>query len=281
MSFRQSLLLAYLALFLCAAAAIAQPTVKRTITKSDRFDFGAGGTIAITGAPSGSITITGGQTNEVEIVAKIELAANSQSDLDKLAEITGFFADEGLSRTVISTYGMHTKQLLKRARKKIPKGLAGVAYRIDYTIRVPRYCDLEIDAGAGDLSVTGVEGSLFANLIESNASVELASGTASLTVGKGNADISLAARGWRGRSVTVSVGSGDITLHLPKTLSADIDATVLRTGVIRNDLSSLKPRDRRAPFTEKIISAKSGVGGPPFKLTVGDGSIKLLPAVLN
>lgn len=262
--------------------AVAQkPLVTRTITKTDSFAFGAGGTVAITGAPQGSITITGAQTNQIEITAKIELNAATEADLDKLAEVTGFLTDEGLSRTVISTYGTHTKQLLKRAGKKLPKNLNGLAFRIDYTISVPKYCDLEIDSGVGDLTVKGVEGSLFANLLESNATVELVSGATSLTIGRGTADVSLAARGWKGRSATISLGNGELTVHLPTNLSADIDAVVVKSGDIENTFPNLKPRDRRSQFTKTAVLAKAGVGGPPLKFSVGDGKIRLLPLVLN
>jgi hypothetical protein len=268
--------------WILATAAFAQAQmVTRTITKTDRFDFGAGGTVAITGAPVGSITIKGSRTNEIEITATIKLTAASESDLNKLAEITGFVTDEGQSRTVISTIGTHTKQLLKKAGKKIPKNLMGLPFRVDYVISVPRYCDLEVDSGSGDLTVTGVEGSLFANLLESNAVVELSSGSTVLTIGKGSADVSLAARGWRGRSVSVQVGSGDVTAHLPTVLSADIDAVVLRSGSIDNTYPNLKPRDRHVQFSDKSILAKAGVGGPQLKFSVGDGHLRLMPLVLN
>lgn len=253
----------------------------RTITKADGFDFGAGGTVAITGAPQGSITITGSQTNRIEIMATIELHARSDSDLDKLAEITGFVTDESMSRAVITTIGTHAKQLLKKAGKKLPKDLEGLPFRVDYVISVPKYCDLEIDGGIGNLNIKGVEGSLFANLIESNATVELVSGTSNLTIGKGSADVSLAAKGWRGRSASINLGSGDLTVHLPTNLSADLDAVVVKSGTIKNDFPNLKPRDRHTPFTDRTILAKAGVGGPSVKFSVGDGSLTLLPLVLN
>src|SRR5436853_5907008 len=128
---------------LCVSGLSAQ--VKRTITKTDRFDFGAGGTIAITGAPRGSIRIVGGQTNEIEITAVIELEAPTEAGITKLAEITGFLTSEGVAKVTITSIGTHAKQLLKKAGKKIPKELANLPFAINYTIAVPRYCHLEID----------------------------------------------------------------------------------------------------------------------------------------
>lgn len=272
----KKIILLALAIGLCTAAASAQ-SVKRTIIKTDRFDFGAGGTVVITGAPQGAIKITPSQRNEIEIVANIELQAASESDITKLAEITGFITTEDLGRTAIQTIGTHAKQLLKKAGKKIPKDLAKLPFRVDYEIKVPRYCDLEINGGIGDLIVQGVEGSMQINVVDSNAKIELISGAANIAVGKGSADVSLASRGWRGRSANIQLGTGDLTLHLPTNLSADIDAVVARSGKIENTFPDLKPRDRKVTFTDKSILAKAGVGGISLKFGVGDGTIRLMP----
>lgn len=254
--------------------------VKRTITKTDRFDFGSGGTVAVTGAPNGSIRITAGQKNEIEITATIELRAASTADLDKLADVTGFVTDESIGRVGIVSMGTHSKQMLKKARKKLPKNLFGLPFRIDYVISVPRYCDLEIDGGSGDLSIAGVEGSMRVNFLETNAKVEVISGAATVTIGKGSLNAAIGTRGWRGRSVTLQVATGDMTVHLPTNLSAEIDATILRTGKIENTFPDLKPRDRKIGFTDKAIFAKAGVGGAPLKFSVGDGALKTERLVL-
>lgn len=257
----------------CASAVSAQ--VSRTITKTDRFDFGAGGTVAITGAPQGSIRITGGAKNEIEITAQIELHGPTEGDITKLGEVTGFILDESVGKVTILSVGTNAKQALKKAGKKIPKNLMGLPFRIDYTITVPRYCDLEIDGGMGDLAIANVEGSMFINFIETKAAVTFATGAASLTVQRGSVDATFGRGTWRGRNASIQVGSGDITAHMPSTLSADIDAVVLRTGRIDNSLSGLVPRDRRATFTDRSVIAKAGPGGPPIKLGVGDGTIRM------
>lgn len=267
--------------FLAAAASITLCTlapgaqVKRTITKTDRFDFGVGGTVAITGAPQGSIKVIGGQKNEIEIVAKIDLQAATEKDISTLADITGFVTDEGVAKVSILSLGTHAKQLLKRSGKKIPKELATLPFRIDYTITVPRYCDLEIDGGFGELSVENVEGSLFVNFIETHASLTLTSGTGNVTVQRGSVDVAFGPRNWKGRSASIQVGQGDITAHFPSTLSANLDLVVLRSGAIENGIPDLVPRDRKVAFTARSIFAKAGVGGPPIKLGVGDGTIKV------
>ena len=194
--------------------------------------------------------------------------------------MTGFVTDETIARTGIISVGTNNKLGDKKLWKKFPKNLLNMPYRIDYVVSVPRYCDLEIDGGKGDVSVTGVEGSLRANLLETNAKFEVSGGTTAITVTTGSVDIAFGVRGWRGRSATVLVASGDLKVKLPSNLSAEIDAMVLRTGAIENTFPDLKPRDRKVQFSDKAVIAKAGVGGAPMKFTVGDGRLKIERLVL-
>ena len=260
-----------------ASIALAQGSQlqKRSITKTDKFEFGAGGTVAIVGAPKGSITVSGGLTNEIEITAVINLEAGSEADLARLALVTGFITDESVTRTGVISIGTHDKSALKKLDKKFPKHLMGLPFSIDYVITVPRYCDLEIDGGKGDVSISGVEGAIRVNLIETNGKIDVIGGSLSATVGIGSLDVSMGVRGWRGRTANIQIATGSLTVRLPANTSAEIDAVILRTGSIENSLADLKPRDRKALFTEKSVLAKAGVGGPSLKFTVGDGILKL------
>jgi hypothetical protein len=75
--FRAFLIAIIVAAGLTAALAQSPQLLKRTTSKSDKFDFSSGGTIAIVGAPAGSITVEGWKNNQVEISAEIEVQAES------------------------------------------------------------------------------------------------------------------------------------------------------------------------------------------------------------
>lgn len=260
--------------FACVAAA-QSAYLKRTTVKTDRLDFGAGGTVSIVGAPVGSIRVEPAAGNEVQIEATIELQAATEADLSKLAEVTNFVLDESPGRVAIVSTGTHDRKFLKQAAKKFPKNLLGLPFRIDYVVRVPRYCDLQIDGGKGDIYVAGVEGALAITSLESNATLGLVGGGVNATFGAGTVDISMPDRSWRGNTIDISLGSGTMNVHVPVNLSAELDASVLRTGQIENTLTDLKPRIRTVKFTDRSIAAKAGAGGVPMKFTVGDGTLKL------
>lgn len=277
MKIRHAFLMALLlSAFSLAALAQAPPLVKRTTYKTDRLDFGPGGTVSITGAPVGSVRIEGWRNREVEISAEIHLEANSEADLAKLSEVTTFVLEESVGRLGIISVGTHDKSLVKKLGKKFPKQLLGLPFRIDYVVKVPQYCDLVVNGGRGDLNVTGIDGTFLLNYLETNAKLDLRGGSVTATFGKGTVDLTVPSTSWRGRFADIQLASGDMSVHLPTGINAELDAAILRNGKIENTYAGLKPRIRKGEFTDKSIVAKSGSGGIPLKFTVGDGTLKLI-----
>ena len=276
MKTRNAILIALcLTAFSIPALSQEKPLLKRTTHKTDKFDFGVGGTLALTGAPKGSVRIEGWKNREIEISAEIEVQANTEADLNKLSEITTFVLEESLGRTGVLSVGTHDKKFVKKLGKKFPKHLLALPFRIDYVIKVPQYTDLQIDGGSGDLSIEGVEGTFRLNFLETNAEIRLVGGSVMAVFGKGKVDVFIPAVSWRGRFADVSLASGDMNVRLPRGINAEVDATILRTGKIDNAYVGFTPRVRKAEFTEKSIVARSGAGGIPLKFTVGDGTLKI------
>lgn len=268
-----ALAFATLAVAVCANAQTTNLS-KRTTFKSEKLDFGAGGTLTVLGAPNGSISIEGTNKNEIEISADIEVQAENEADLAELSKISGFVLDESTGHVRVLSVGTHDKDYLKRAAKKFPKRLLNLPFKIDYRIKVPAYCDLEINSGKGDLTISAVEGAIRINALESKAILNLIGGTIDATFGSGDVDVKIGTRNWRGRHVNFQVASGNLNARFPANMSADIDASILRNGKVENSFNSLKPRER-SKFSDRQILARAGNGGAQFSFTVGDGTIKI------
>jgi len=262
-------------LFLVDASGQAPKMLKRTTIKSDRFDFGAGGTLVVAGAPKGSITVEGWSNREVEINAEITVEGATEADLDRLSKVVGFSLEESTGRVGIVSVGTNDKKFIKQIDKSFPKALMSNPYRIDYVIKMPRYSDLQIDGGSGDLTVSGIEGTMKVNFIDTKAKLDLVGGGLFAVFGKGDVEISVPTRSWRGRFAEVQLATGNLVLNLPTGLNADFDASILRTGRIDNSFTEFVPRVRKQEFTETSIVAKSGTGGVPLKFSVGDGTMKI------
>ena len=256
------------------AAAAATPALTRTTTRHEVRRFGYGGTFTILGAPAGSITIEAWPRSEIDITADIELHAETEADLARLSQVNSFLIDEDANHLRVLTTGMHDKKFMRRAAKDFPKKLLGLPWKIDYHIRVPASTDLEIDVGRGAFSLTGVEGAIRFTAVESDARLTLTGGTVTATVGRGSVNVNLAARNWRGRGADIRLATGDLTVELPASFSADIDASVLRSGQVENSYTALAPRERTT-MTPRSIKARAGAGGPTLSFTVGDGTLRI------
>lgn len=248
--------------------------IKRTTYKTESAEFGVGGTVTIVGAPNGSITVEGWNKKEVEVSADIEMQAATEADLALLASISGFALDEQFGHIRVVSLGTYDKDYMKRVAKKFPKNLLNSPLKIDYRIKVPQFCDLEINSGKGDLKLSNVEGAMQIKSFEGNGVLDLIGGLVDATFGNGNVDVKINSRSWRGRQAVIQVATGTLNVQFPLNMNAEVDASILRTGKIENALPSLKPRER-VKFTEKAMIARAGNGGAFFSFTVGDGTLKL------
>ncbi len=266
-----------LVLFFLAGSSVLQAQnslLKRTTYKTDTVEFGSGGTFSIIGSPNGSIEVEGWQKNQIEVSAEIIVEAENESDLALLASVVGFLTDTGFAHTRIISVGPNDKKYLKSVSKKFPKHLISMPFQINYKVKVPMFCDLEIDGGNGDISLSKVEGTMRIKALAANAKLELVGGTMVAAFGTGTVEVSIPKPSWRGRNVDIQLVSGTMSVNLPKNLNAELEARVLRTGQIENGLKDLKKKDR-AEFSDKWIVAKSGGGGASLNFMVGDGTLKL------
>jgi hypothetical protein len=261
-----------------SASSVPAPTpalLKRTTTRTETRRLGYGGSVTLYGAPEGSITVEAWTRGEVEVTADVEISAGTEEELALLASVNGFVLDDDYNHVRVVTTGTHDRKYLKRAARDLPKKLLALPWKIDYRLKVPASVDLEIYAGRGPLSLSGVEGAirLYAPT-SAGATLSLAGGDVEATLGTGPVNVRVPARSWRGRGMNLRVVSGELNVELPPNYSGDIDAHVLRAGRVRNDYNGLAPRERTAP-TERSLQARSGHGGATLSFTLGDGTLRI------
>jgi hypothetical protein len=246
----------------------------RTATRRETARFSYGGTVTLIAAPRGSVTVEGWSRNEVEVTANIELKAPTEADLDQLVKVNTFVFDEDLNHISILTTGTHDRAFMKRSAKNFPKKLLNLPWKIDFRVRVPINTDLEVNAGHGEVKLSGVEGALRLSATESDTMLTLTGGTVSGTVTAGSITFAIPARSWRGAGADIRIASGIINVDLQPGFSGDIDADVLRTGKIVNTYDGLASREKPG-LTERTVRARAGAGGAYFKFTVGDGTVNI------
>jgi hypothetical protein len=253
---------------------VSAPMMKRTTMRHEVRRLAYGGTVTISAAPAGSITIEGWQRSEVDVTAEIELQAGGAQDLDRLLAVNNFAVDEDANHVRILTTGTHDKKLMKRVAKDFPKSLLGLPWKIDFHIKVPAITDLEIDAGNGPIKLSGVEGAIRLNALESVADLTLTGGTVSATVQSGAINVAIPARGWHGLGADIKLASGNLNIELLPGFNADIDAEVMRAGEIKSTYPNLEPRELNS-ISSRSMRARAGSGGATLTFTVGDGTIEI------
>jgi len=252
----------------------ATPSLTRVTPRHENFRLAYGGSVTIVGAPAGSITIEGWQRNEVDVSAEIELHGGTTQDLDRLAAVNTFVADEDTNHIRILTTGTHDRNFMKSMAKNFPKGLIGLPWKIDYHIKVPALTDLEISAGNGPITLSGVEGAIRLNALESNANLSLTGGLVAATIQSGKVNINIPTRSWHGLGAEIRLASGDLKVELAPGFSGDLNAEVLRNGEVKNSFPNLEPRERNS-IGPHSLRARAGSGGATITLIVGDGIIQI------
>jgi hypothetical protein len=248
------------------------PLMTRTTTRHETYRLPPAGTVTLSAAPAGSITIEGWQQNEVDITATIELQGPSAQALDQLATVNTFVVDVDSDHIRILTSGTHDRVFMKQVAKNFPKALIGLPWKIDFHIKVPALTDLEIDAGNGPIALSGVEGALRMNAMQSDANLTLTGGLVSVLIQSGTVNLTIPGRSWHGLSAEIRMASGNLNIDLMPGFSGDINADVLRSGEIKNSYAGLQPREQSS-MAARSISARAGSGGATLSFTVGDGTI--------
>lgn len=250
--------------------------IKRSTMRHEVRRLAFGGTVTLSAAPAGSITVEGWSRSEVDVTAEIELQAASAEDLDRLLVVNNFAVDEDANHVRILTTGSHDKKFMKRVAKDFPKSLLGLPWKIDYQIKIPAMTDLEINAGNGPIRLSGVEGAIRLNALASVADLTLTGGTVSATVQSGAINVIIPARGWHGLGADIKLATGNLNVELLPGFNADIDALVMRAGEIKNTYANLEPRELNS-ITTRSMRARAGSGGATLTFTVGDGTIEIRP----
>jgi len=256
------------------------PPLVRTTTRREVRRLGFGGTLTLVGAPVGSITIEGWSRSEVDITAEIQIRADTEADLDRLAALNNFTLDDDSNHIRVLTMGTHDKVFMRSVAKKFPKELLGLPWKIDYRIRVPISIDLDINAGRGPVSLGGTEGDVRLTASESETNLNLAGGSLAVTIASGKVNLIVPLRSWRRGGVDIRMAVGDITLELPSGFSADLDGEIIRAGQINYSYGELEVREKPG-LTPRKMKARAGAGGAFFQLTVGVGTININKAAVS
>ena len=203
-------------------------------------------------AMNGSIRVHGWANGDIQVKACVQAAAGDAS------------AAAALAKQVTITDGPG------RVVAKGPTPLDHSSWwSVSYDIWVPASANLQLDANNGSIRLEGVAGQIRANTLNGSIQLKNVSGDVEGETTNGSLSVDLASGPWQGKGLTLKTVNGSIQLHLPETISANVEASTVN-GRIRTEFFANANTDdpHSAVFT-------LGAGGPKIEARTVNGSVQI------
>ncbi|HEX9756073.1 MAG TPA: DUF4097 family beta strand repeat-containing protein [Gemmatimonadales bacterium] len=210
--------------------------------------------LRVDAGPNGSIHVAAHEGREVRVIAKVQVQARSESDVQEMAEDVRVEID---GRSIRSTG---------------PRMQGRRSWAVSYDVYSPGSTDLSLSSTNGSLTVEGITGDL--DLETTNGSIRLGgvAGTVRAETTNGSIAAVLGGNRWSGRELDLETTNGGIRLTVPEGFSADLDASTTNGGIEVDFPVTVRGRISRQ------ISGKLGDGGPPIRLRTTNGGIAIRKA---
>jgi Putative adhesin len=211
----------------------------------------AAGENVVDPAMNGSIRVHAWTNADIQVKACVQAAAQDAS------------AAAALAKQVTITDGPG------RVVAKGPSPVDRSWWSVSYEIWVPASANLQLNANNGSINVEGVAGTIRAHTLNGSLKLKNVTGEVDGESTNGSLSIDLANGDWQGKGLKLNTVNGSIQLHLPETVSADVEASTIN-GRIRSEFSAnVNLEDRHsAKFT-------LGAGGPKIEARTVNGSVQI------
>lgn len=239
------------------SALLASTSLFAEVTEEKTFSFklNDGGRFSISNV-NGSMVVTGGQGDSVEIVATKK--ADNQADLDKIEIKISNTPDEIVVETDIgesSHWFSHNNN----------------SDSVDYAVIVPAGTLLDsVETVNGSVNISGVSGKVVAESVNGDLEIGDLEGDVELSTVNGSIDASFATLGGQQR-VRVETVNGRVTVNLPGNADAEINADTLNGGINASEFGLESDKG----FVGSDLSAKIGNGSARLTIDTVNGSVKI------
>ena len=243
--------------FVFAAALLATGSLFASVTEEETFSFklNDGGRFSISNV-NGSIVVTGGAGDSVEIIATKK--ADNQKDLDKIEIEISHSADEIVVETDLGgsdhwfSYGNNSGE-------------------VKYEVIVPVGTRLDsVETVNGNVSIGGVSGKVDAESVNGDLDISDLAGDVGLSTVNGSIDAGFTRLEGEQR-VKIETVNGRVTVNLPANADVDINADTLNGGINASDFGLETDKG----FVGSDLNGKIGSGGARLNINTVNGAIKI------
>ena len=244
-------------IFVFAIALLATGSLFASVTEEETFSYklNDGGRFSICNV-NGSIVVTGGSGDSVEIIAIKK--ADSQKELDKIEIEISHSADEIVVETEIGNSNHWYSH---------DSGSGSVKYEVI----VPVGAQLDsIETVNGNVNISGVSGKVVAESVNGDLDVNDLAGDVGLSTVNGSIEAEFTTLGDEQR-VKVETVNGRVTIKLPEDADVDISADTLNGGINARDFGL----ETEKGFVGSDLNGKIGDGSARLNIDTVNGAIKI------
>jgi len=243
--------------FAFVIALLATGSLFASVTEEETFSFNLddGGRFSLSNV-NGSVVVTGGDGDSVEIIATKK--ADNQKDLDKIEiEITNS-ADE----IVVETELGGSDRWYSRGNN---------SGSVKYEVIVPTGTRLDsVETVNGNVNISGVSGKVVAESVNGDLDISDLAGDVGLSTVNGSIEAEFSRLEDQQR-VKMETVNGRVTINLPENADVDINADTLNGGINAKDFGL----ETEKGFVGSDLNGKIGDGGARLNIDTVNGSIKI------
>ena len=243
--------------FVFTAVLLASGSLMASVTEEETYSFKLddGGRFSVSNV-NGSITVTGGSGDNVEIIAIKK--ADNQSDLDEIEIIISDSASEISIETELgesSSWYSHGSS----------------SGQVTYEITVPAGTMLNsVETVNGDVGISGVSGKVVAESV--NGDIEISNLAHDVRLATVNGSIEAGFDKLEGeQSVKAETVNGRVTMILPDDADCEVSADTLNGGINAKDFGLVTDKG----FVGSDLNGKIGDGSARMNIDTVNGAIKI------
>ena len=243
--------------FAFIVALLATGSLFASVTEEETFSYklNDGGRFSISNV-NGSVVVTGGSGDSVEIIATKK--ADNQKDLDKIEIEISHSADEIVVETELGDSGHWYSR-------------GNNSGSVKYEVIVPVGTELDsVDTVNGNVNISGVSGKVVAESVNGDLDISDLAGDVGLSTVNGsiNAEFSRLEGDQRVKAETVN---GRVTIRLPENADVEVSADTLNGGINASDFGLKVEKG----FVGSDLNGKIGGGSARLNIDTVNGAIKI------
>ena len=209
------------------------------------------GAIRIDPGMNGGITVNGWDRPDVWVRARIDTAADTDSEARSMVSAIRLASGSGHIHAEGPEMDHHHN------------------WSVSYEIFAPRQSDLEMKTFNGGIHLADLRGNIDFEALNGGVTLERLAGEVHGHTTNGGLHVTLAGDRWDGTGLNVETTNGGVSLNVPSSYSAHIETSTVNGGVNVEFPITLHGR------IDKNLSFDIGNGGPTIRATTTNGGVRI------